>query len=63
MYISKFEGVTEADKFNLLINHIESAVYEHISWTETYDTAVELLKATFAKTPSPILACYVLKSC
>ena len=63
IYISKLEGVTEADKFNLLINHIDSAVYELISETETYDTAVELLKATFAKTPSPIFARYVLKSC
>ena len=61
-YISKFEGVTEAHKFNLLSNHIESAVYEFISETETYDTAVELLKATFAKTPSPIFARYVPKS-
>ena len=63
VYISKLEGVTEADKFNLLINHIDSGVYELISETKTYDTTVELIKATFDKTPSPKFARYVLKSC
>ena len=41
----------------------DSAVYERISETETYDTAVELLETTFAKICSPIFARYVLKSC
>ena len=54
--------MTEADKFNLLINHIGSAVYELICETETYNTLVESLKAIFAKTTSPIFSRYVLKS-
>ena len=62
-YISKIDGVTAADKLNSLINHIDSAVYELVSESETYNEAIELLRTIFAKAASPVFARYVLKSC
>ena len=62
-YIDKMDGINDSEKLDLLINHIDSSVYELISESETYNEAVDLLNSIYAKTPSPIFARYVLKSC
>ena len=62
-YLAQMQDLTEADKLNLLVNHIDAAVYEIISEASTYREAVEILANTFAKAPSPIFARYALKTC
>ena len=57
------QNLTEADKLNLLVNHIDAAVYEIISKAASFEDAVELLSHTYAKSPSPIFARYALMTC
>ena len=52
------EDVSEAIKFNLLVNHIDAAVYELIAETTSYENAVTILSNTYARTPSPIFVRY-----
>ena len=62
-YIAQMQNLTEADKLNLLVNHIDAAVYEIISEAASFEDAVELLSHTYAKSPSPIFARYALMTC
>ena len=62
-YVGQIENETEANKLNLLINHIDAAVYEYIFEAGTYDEAIQILPDTFAKAPSSIFARYALMSC
>ena len=62
-YIAQMQNLTEADKLNLLVNHIDAAVYEIISEAASFEDAVELLSHTYAKSPSPVFARYALMTC
>ena len=62
-YIAQMQNLTEADKLNLLVNHIDAAVYEIISEAASFEDAVELLSHTYAKSPSPIFARYAQMTC
>ena len=63
-YVGQIENVTETNKLNLLINHIDAAVYEYISEAGTYNEEdSQILSDTFAKIPSSIFARYALMSC
>ena len=62
-HVGQIENVTEANKLNLLINHIDTAVCEYIFEAGTYNEAIQILSDTFAKTPSSLFARYALMSC
>ena len=42
-YIAQMQNLTEANKLNLLVNHIDAVVYENISEAASFEDAVELL--------------------
>ena len=48
------ENVSEANKFNLLVNNIDAAVYELIAEATRYKNAITILSNTYARTSSPI---------
>ena len=62
-YLAQMEDVSEANTFNLLVNHIDAAVYELIAEATSYENAITILSTTYARTPSPIFARYSLMSC
>ena len=62
-YIAKYEDILEADKLNLLINHVNAAVYEIISDAANYNDAITQLERVYAATPNSIFARYLLRSC
>ena len=62
-YLAKLGSVTEEDKLNLLINHVDAAVYELFCEAVSFEAAIELLKEIYAKAPNPIFARYMLKCC
>ena len=62
-YIAKYEDISEADKLNLLINHVNAAVYEIISDAASYNDAITQLERVYAATPNSIFARYLLRSC
>ena len=39
-YIAQMQNLTESDKLNLLVNHIDAAVYEIISEAASFEDAV-----------------------
>ena len=55
--------VDNANKLNLLINHIYADVYELIAEATTYNDALAILTDIYAKTPSPNFAPYALITC
>ena len=55
--------MSEASKFNLLVNHIGAAVYELIAEATSYKNAITFLPKAYARTSNPIFACYALMSC
>ena len=57
------QNLTEAGKLNLLVNHIDAAVYEIISEVASFEDTVELLSHAYATTPSPIFAHSALMTC
>ena len=61
--IAQMQDVKDASKLNLLINHIDAAVYELIAEATTYNEALAILTNIYAKTPSPIFARYTLITC
>ena len=62
-YAAHMQEISDADKLNLLINHVDSSVYELISEAATHNDAVEILASTYAKRSNPICARYKLISC
>ena len=62
-YINKLGKVSADDKLNLLINHVDTTVYELFSEAPDYDDAINLLMNTYARAPSPIFARYTLNTC
>ena len=62
-YLAQMQDVNDANKLNLLINHIDAAVYELIAEATTYNEALAILTNIYAKTPSPIFARYTLITC
>ena len=52
--VAQMENVSEANKFNLLVNYIDAAVYELIAEATSYENAITILSNTYARTSSPI---------
>ena len=48
-YVRNLGEVTPADKLNLLVSHVDAAVYELFVEASTYDEAFSSLKALYAK--------------
>ena len=42
-YINSIEEVSEENKLNILINHVDTSLYEYISEAETYEAAITIL--------------------
>ena len=57
------QDVNDANKLNLLINHIDAAVYEFIAEATTYNEALAILTNIYSKTPSATSARYTLITC
>ena len=53
----------DAEKLNLLINHVDASVYELISEVTAYNDAIRVLESTYVKRTNPIFARYELISC
>ena len=62
-FINKLGEVSAEDKLNLLINHVDATVYKLILKAPDYDDAINLLRNTYARVPSPIFVRYALKTC
>ena len=61
-YINSIEGVSEENKLNILINHVDTSVYEYISEAETYETT-RILHKIYIKPINEIFARYQLTTC
>ena len=46
--------ISDPDKLNLLINHVDASVYELISDVTTYNDTIKSLESTYVKRPNPI---------
>ena len=62
-YIGSIKEITNENKLNVLINHIDSATYKLVSDCESYDEAVTTLRNIFVKPTDEIFARYLLSSC
>ena len=62
-YITKYGDISEANKLNLLINHVNAAVYEIISDAASYNDAITQLERVYAATLNSIFARYLMRSC
>ena len=62
-YINSIEGVSEKNKLNILINHVDTSVYEYISEAETYEAAITILHKIYIKPINEIFARYRLTTC
>ena len=58
--LAQKENVAQPHKFNLLVNHINVAVYELIAEATGYENAITILSNTCAKTLSPIFDRYTV---
>ena len=45
-YTANMPEISDADKLNLLINHVDASVYKLISEVITYDDAIKILEIT-----------------
>jgi len=61
-YVQNLGEVASADKLNLLVNHVDAAVYELFVEASTYDEAIASLKAVYAKPQNYVFARYLLRS-
>ncbi|XP_014291895.1 uncharacterized protein [Halyomorpha halys] len=61
-FIASFEEVNEQGKLRLLTNFISHSVYLLIADKTTYETAIEVLKATYVKPINEIFARHKLAS-
>ena len=62
-YTANMTEVSDTEKLNLLINHVDASVYELISEVTTYKDAIKVLESTYVKRTNPIFARYELISC
>ena len=62
-YINSIEGVGEENKLNILINHVNTSVYQYISEAETYEAAITILHKIYIKQINEIFARYRLTTC
>ena len=62
-YINKLGEISEDDKLNFVINHVDATVYELFSEAPDYNDAIYLLTNTYAQAPSPVFARYTLNTC
>ena len=53
--------MSQPQKFNLLVNHINVAVYELIAEATSYENAITILSNTCARTLSPIFDRYTVR--
>ena len=53
----------DPDKLNMLINHVAPSVSEYIAECETYDAAINVLKALHVKPKNEVFARHVLATC
>ena len=52
------EGVSEENKLNILINHVDTSVYKYISKAEIYEAAITILHSIYIKPINKIFARY-----
>ena len=57
-YINSIEGVSEENKLNILVNHVDTSVHEYISEAETFEAAITILHNIYIKPISEIFARY-----
>ena len=62
-YTANMTEISDAEKLNLLINHVDASVYELISEVTTYNDAIKVLESSYVKRTNPIFARYELISC
>ena len=62
-YVENIEGITDENKLKVLINHLDSAVFEYISDIETYDAALTTLRNVYVKPTNEVFARYRLATC
>ena len=55
-YIGQMGELSDENKLNLLINHLDASVFELISEVTTFAGAIDLLAKIYAKAPSPVFA-------
>lgn len=58
--VESMEEVTDAQKFNILINYISPLVYEIISDCEDFESAINTLEGVYIKPPNEIFARHLL---
>ena len=59
-YLGSIDNVTEDQKLNILINHVDSTTYEYISEAENYASAIETLKKVFVRPSNEVFARHLL---
>jgi len=62
-HIQRIEGVTDADKFDILISLLHASVYAYIRDCETYGDAMACLGNTFLKPVNEVFARHRLNIC
>ena len=62
-YVDDIEGITDENKLKVLMNHLDSAVFEYISNIETYDAALTTLRNVYVKPTNEVFARYRLAIC
>ena len=62
-YINSIDRITEQNKLNILINHVDATIYELISKIDTYAEAVATLHKIYVKPSNVIFARYLLSTC
>ena len=62
-YTANMTEVSDTEKLNLLINHVDASVHKLISEVTTYNDAIRVLESTYVKRTNPIFARYELISC
>ena len=62
-YVQKYDNLFDGNKLALLINHVDSAAYEVISGSRSFEEAINELQKVYGMAPNPIFARYLLQAC
>ena len=62
-YLVSVDNVTEDQKLNILINHVDSTAYEYVSEAANYASAIEILQKVFVRSANEVFTRHILAPC